>query len=228
MIKKAEKNALIGILIFRFIAGYADALTIIFYNEMMSAQTGRLTRLFVGLFNSDIDILVDSAVVLAAFFLGCIISGIIFPNDKFRFRLRYGLVELFTGIIFLFLSLTKSSPYIMYFIALSLGIQNGMLTYYRGIRVRTTILSGHVTSLGENIGNIISKRAKINWKTRFYFQNILYFGLGSALFMILTLFTKVNTVFVLAIIHLISALLFMRNNYNFENVDIGNYEEILD
>lgn len=228
MIKKAEKSALLGIMALRFIAGYADALTVISYNEMIGAQTGRLTRFFVGLFSRNLEMLIDSAIVLLFFFIGNILSGLIFPFDKFKFRFRYVMLEFITGLVLIFLSFYDPFSLTLYTMSLALGIQNGMLVYYRGIRIRTTILSGHLTSLGEHLGRIIAKKATFDWRFLFYLENIVYFGLGVLAYILVTNFTTLNPVLVAGLIHLFNSYIFLKNYYRFESVNLHNYEDVLD
>lgn len=136
--KKIELS--IWVLLLRFVAGYINVMTILLFAQMLAGHTGSLTTAAMLFADGDIDAMFRVLGMTLSFFVGTIVSGYFYPKDKFHPRLQYGTFLIIMGIIlFLFDRLGSNSMLFLTYISFSLGLQNGMFVFYRGLVVRTTI-----------------------------------------------------------------------------------------
>ncbi|MBZ6527630.1 DUF1275 domain-containing protein [Aerococcaceae bacterium DSM 111021] len=128
----------IWVLWLRFIAGYINVMTILLFAQMLAGHTGSLTTAAMLFADGDIDAMFQVLWMTASFFIGTIVSGYFYPTDRFQPRLQYGNFLIVMGIILLLFDwFGYSSLIFLTYISLSLGIQNGMFVFYKGLVVRT-------------------------------------------------------------------------------------------
>lgn len=199
----------IWVLLLRFIAGYVNVMTILLFAEMLAGHTGSITTAAMLLVEGDIDALVRVISLTLSFFLGTIFSGYFYPTDKFRPRLQYGSFLIAMGIIlFIFDIFGSTSMLFLLYISFSLGLQNGMFVYYRGLVVRTTILTGTITDIGVEIGRAIKGMSTDRWKVKFHIANVTCFMLGAIVSMMIYLYTDWSLLLFGGIIDIIIGIYF--------------------
>eukprot|EP01127_Copromyxa_protea_P021296 TRINITY_DN7284_c0_g1_i3.p1 TRINITY_DN7284_c0_g1~~TRINITY_DN7284_c0_g1_i3.p1 ORF type:complete len:250 (-),score=8.07 TRINITY_DN7284_c0_g1_i3:86-835(-) len=93
--------------------------------------------------------------VMVFFMFGCVLCGLFIGKAKFKVVQPYGPMLIFEGVLItlvgFILTFTESlanEGFLMYPIALALGIQNSMCTAWGGAVVRTTHFTGLLTDIG--------------------------------------------------------------------------------
>lgn len=161
MFKKFPKTALILLFIFALNAGLINSITLIsFLHQPVTHMTGNVSLLANDLYFSLYPHFFFLLLIILAFFLGTILSGYILGFSDFKLEASYGYllsVEvtcIFCSFIFSYLNIANLT---IIFAALSAGVQNSLLSSYKGINIRTTHLTGVFTDLGLAIGLKIRK-----------------------------------------------------------------------
>lgn len=205
--KKIELS--IWVLLLRFVAGYINVMTILLFAQMLAGHTGSLTTAAMLFADGDIDAMFRVLGMTVSFFVGTIVSGYFYPTDKFHPRLQYGSFLIVMGIIlFLFDIFGSNTMLFLTYISFSLGLQNGMFVFYKGLVVRTTILTGTITDIGVEIGRKIKGMSTDQWKMRFHIINVICFMLGASSGMAVYLYTDWSLLLVAGIIDIVIGLYF--------------------
>ncbi len=146
------------------------------HHQALSHMTGSVTVLGMELARGGYAVALHAGAILLAFFLGCLICGLIIPQGSLRLGRRYGAVltlesvALFGGLFFL-----RRGAYIGdYLAALACGLQNAMVTSYSGATMRTTHMTGMVTDLGLASGHVL-RGMTVDWH-KFRLYGVLFLG----------------------------------------------------
>ncbi len=165
-----------------FNGGYINAATLIsFLQNSVGYVTGNLT--YAGVFLSNGEFLIFARMILLVIFflVGTIISGLIIKsphyNQDYSYPTNLILQLLLVLIAILFLNLHLS--YCEYILAMTMGLQNAMTTYYGSAIIRTTHMTGTTTDLGLLIAYKIKNKKIATWKLKLYIILILSFLTGS-------------------------------------------------
>lgn len=153
-------------------------------HQALSHMTGTVTNLGIGLGQADRELTGRALVVLGAFFVGCVASGLIIRQSTLKLGRRYG-VALTMESALLFLSAwffrhgaTHAGDTLA---AMACGLQNALATGYSGAVIRTTHMSGIVTDLGIAVG-LLARREPVDWRRiRLYLVLLLGFLTGGVL-----------------------------------------------
>ncbi len=136
-------------------AGIVNVLGLItLLHQSVSHMTGNASLLAIHLLHGEYPEALFIILVIFCYVLGSSYSGFILGNSHFQLGRRYGiplsLVALFLFFCWLFL---KHYPhYSLLWAAAAMGIQNAMVSHYKGAIIRTTHLSGVLTDLGLALG----------------------------------------------------------------------------
>lgn len=161
------------------VAGFMNASTALMFAFKTSHYTGNLTQTALSLVEGDYTMVMWLLVLIVSFFFGAVISGALFPVQMFKPRRRYGWLLMLIGVgLFTLTGLKLPDNLLMSYIAFTLGVQNGMFVFYKGIVVRTTHMSGNLTDAGLAVGRFLAGQRKELWKTSFQFLNMLSFMVG--------------------------------------------------
>ncbi|WP_171497547.1 YoaK family protein [Acinetobacter bereziniae] len=155
------KKALILLFIFALNAGLINSITLIsFFHQPVTHMTGNVSLLANDLYFSLYPHFSFLLIIIFAFFSGTILSGYILGFSDFKFEASYGYllsIEVACILFCLIFSYLKNSNLTIIFAAISAGVQNSLLSSYKGINIRTTHLTGVFTDLGLAIGLKIRK-----------------------------------------------------------------------
>ncbi|AIT09270.1 hypothetical protein LO80_04325 [Candidatus Francisella endociliophora] len=172
----------IAAILLPFNGGYINAIALIsFLQNSVGYVTGNLTS--AGVFLADQEYLIFlRMLLLVIFFLGgAIISGLIIKkphyNQDYSYPTNLGLQLTLVAIAILLLK--YHIRYCEYLLAMSMGLQNAMTTYYGSAIIRTTHMTGTTTDLGLLIAYKIKNKKIAAWKFKLYVILILSFLLGS-------------------------------------------------
>lgn len=136
-----------------FSAGITNAVAFLLYGQFIAHHTGRLTYLGIDWLDGNWNKWGEHLILIGAYLLGAMMAGIIFPEETFQLKRRYGSVNLMIGLgLSLFIWLNTADSIILIYLSLMAGLQNGMFVFYRGMVIRTTHVTGTITDLGLSLG----------------------------------------------------------------------------
>lgn len=123
-------------------------------HQSVSHMTGNVSMLAMSLLDWQPDHFIYLALVVICFVIGSFYSGLILGNSNVTFGHHYGF-PLSLVAIFLFLTwllLPYFPRYGLLWASVAMGVQNAMVSHYKGAIIRTTHLSGVLTDIGLTIG----------------------------------------------------------------------------
>lgn len=134
------------------------------HHQALSHITGTVTVLGLELGQANYPVALHALAILAAFFVGCLVSGAVISQGRLRLGRRYGVTlslesaALFLAVYFLRRGANAGD----YLAALACGLQNAMVSSYSGSTMRTTHMTGMVTDLGIACGHFL-RGATVDW-----------------------------------------------------------------
>ena len=123
-------------------------------HQSVSHMTGNVSMLAMSLLDWQPDHFIYLALVVICFVIGSFYSGLILGNSNVTFGHHYGF-PLSLVAVFLFLTwllLPYFPRYGLLWACVAMGVQNAMVSHYKGAIIRTTHLSGVLTDIGLTIG----------------------------------------------------------------------------
>lgn len=162
---KTEPNSsrlrlLVGVVFFSFLAGDINTSSIILGATAVSHITGNISHLGEFIMNASWDQAVFISKLLLFFLIGTIVSGSLLVGQEFSVKRKYGIVTILEGIVILIAAKIGANNMTLaeQFASLAMGMQNAMMSSYRGMIIRTTHMTGILTDIGFMIGSRMSGR----------------------------------------------------------------------
>ena len=123
-------------------------------HQSISHMTGNMSFLAIALQEGNWNKMLYLLLVMACFMLGTFYSGFILGKGTVRLSRRYGTPLVLVGIFILLCwwFLRFYPHYALLWAASAMGIQNAMISHYRGTIIRTTHLTGVLTDIGLALG----------------------------------------------------------------------------
>lgn len=123
-------------------------------HQSVSHMTGNVSMLAMAIIDWQPATILYLVLVLLCYVTGSFYSGLILGNSQFSLSRRYGtplsLVAFF--IVLCWLLLPYFPRYALLWACVAMGVQNAMVSHYKGTIIRTTHLSGVLTDLGLALG----------------------------------------------------------------------------
>ncbi|WP_418054919.1 YoaK family protein [Pseudohongiella spirulinae] len=191
------------------IAGYVNVVMLSFFAVPVSHMSGAVSHLGINLAAVELADVMLAAAIVAGFFLGALLSGLVLRDTQFKMKRRYGfLLILESGLLTLtmFLALRGANATVP-LAAMACGLQNAMASSYRGLTLRTTHVTGIVTDLGALLGNRIRGRQISSWKFGLLFSVLVAFFLGGLAGAMVLVFLQMWALSLVALLCLILGLL---------------------
>lgn len=147
-------------------AGFVNAVLLSYFQVPVSHMSGAVSHLGVAIAARPVSEALGALTIIAAFFLGSVVSGVLVGRDSALPGRRYGFVLLIQGMA---LALAGNSLYARSAVGVPLaafacGVQNAMSSSYYGLALRTTHVTGMVTDLGVMLGHWLRHRRFSRWK----------------------------------------------------------------
>jgi uncharacterized membrane protein YoaK (UPF0700 family) len=149
-------------------AGFVNAVLLSFFQVPVSHMSGAVSHLGVAMASRPIREALGALTIIAAFFLGSVVSGVIVGRATALPGRRYGVVLFIQGLALaaaggcLYARLSAGVP----LAAFACGMQNAMSSSYYGLAMRTTHVTGMVTDLGVVVGHWLRHRRFSRWKAK--------------------------------------------------------------
>ncbi|MDO4223877.1 MAG: YoaK family protein [Acinetobacter sp.] len=140
-----------------FNAGMINVLGLLtLLHQSVSHMTGNVSILAMDIVQGDWEHLLFLFLVVCCFLIGSFYSGFILGNGNFLLGRRYGLplTLVSLSILLCWVFLPYFPRYALLWASVAMGIQNAMVSHYKGTIIRTTHLSGVLTDLGLAFGYI--------------------------------------------------------------------------
>jgi uncharacterized membrane protein YoaK (UPF0700 family) len=157
MIQALPRWIVIGAFILAFIAGMVNSLALLSIPHLaVSHMTGAVGMLSESILEQN-EHTQALLMILAGFFVGAILSGLIVGHERLAIGRRYGFALLLQSIILLGATgaYHASSVWGPCLGAMACGLQNAMVSTYSGATIRTTHLTGVISDLGSMVGNVL-------------------------------------------------------------------------
>ncbi|MCK7607823.1 DUF1275 domain-containing protein [Acinetobacter portensis] len=123
-------------------------------HQSVSHMTGNVSVFALALLDWNLAQLLYLFLIVVCYVIGSFYSGFILGNSHFSLGRRYGfplsLVAFF--IFFCWAFLPYFPRYALLWASAAMGVQNAMISHYKGTIIRTTHLSGVLTDLGLALG----------------------------------------------------------------------------
>lgn len=145
----------VGIFLLAMNAGMINVLGLVtVLHQSVSHMTGNISVLAMAVLDFNWHSVFYLSLVVICYVIGSFYSGFILGNSHLRFGRRYGLplslVAFFIVMCWLFIPYFPR--YGLLWACTAMGIQNAMVSHYKGTIIRTTHLSGVLTDLGLALG----------------------------------------------------------------------------
>lgn len=177
--KKLNILILLWIFTLVFTSGYTNCLTILYCNVPITHFTGNITNLAINILKGKIENIYTIIPALISFFIGGTFSGFIFFKKHIGFSNVFGISLLFCAFIYiLFNIIFKNNLLLIISTGFLSGMQNALLTRYKGITTRTTHITGYLTDCSVNLGRAMRGDKNAFDHFLFFLINIFIFFLG--------------------------------------------------
>ncbi|WP_151958819.1 YoaK family protein [Acinetobacter junii] len=164
-------------------------------HQSVSHMTGNVSMLAMSLLDWQPDHFIYLALVVICFVIGSFYSGLILGNSNVTFGHHYGF-PLSLVAIFLFLTwllLPYFPRFGLLWACVAMGVQNAMVSHYKGAIIRTTHLSGVLTDIGLTIGYIVRGLKIENRRIFLHFLIFTGFLVGGLIASLLYPYLKLQT-----------------------------------
>ncbi len=130
-------------------SGLINVSALCLYDAKVTHHTGNLSVLAMEFWERDSARAGFICALIFAFFAGSFVCGLLFRDRQFKVGRRYGVVLLILGTVCIALRLgTVSSSVMVLYLALMMGMQNGLFIFYKGLMIRSSHFTGYLTDAG--------------------------------------------------------------------------------
>ncbi|TCO77528.1 uncharacterized membrane protein YoaK (UPF0700 family) [Plasticicumulans lactativorans] len=164
-------------------AGFVNSIMLGFFHLPVSHLSGSVSKLGIDLVRGDHLDFVPIAQIFASFLFGAFLSGLIIGSSSLRPGRRYGYVLLLEGVLLggAAIGLLQARWWSVLLAAAACGLQNAMASTYRGMILRTTHVSGVVTDIGVQLGQMVRRHRVVPWRLLMLFMLLGGFFTGGVL-----------------------------------------------
>jgi len=183
-LRQLPRWAWFGTGVLAFIAGLVNAVGYLgFRHESISNMTGNTSLLGVALVKADGGATLHWTLAIGSFVCGAMLSDMIVQQSTLKLGRRYG-VALALESLLLFAAvplLDASRAAGLYLASIAMGLQNGMVSTYSGVVIRTTHVTGIFTDFGIYLGHLLRGMAVDGLRLRVCVLVTTSFMVGSAI-----------------------------------------------
>lgn len=147
-------------------AGYVNTLVLALGAPPVTHLTGTISRLSSDLGSGDFADARFVAGLALAFLTGAMLSGVIIGSSTLHLGRRYGVAIMFESVLLSAAAavISTSLPAGAMLAAASAGLQNAMASSYRSLIIRTTHVTGVLTDLGFQVGQLLGGHRIEPWR----------------------------------------------------------------
>lgn len=191
-----------------FTSGFANVVALLLFGTAVTHHTGNISRLPLTFNHSAIHIHLFLLGLILSFFMGCVLSGVLFHDQMLRPKKRYGILLLSLGILLLLINLLNHSTLVLYTISFLSGAQNAMFLFVKTYLARTSHLTGYLTDTGFALGRILAGYRSDWRKFLFNLSQICFFISGGYLGMIICTYLPKQAVNIIAYLYMTAGAIY--------------------
>ena len=167
---KQQKGILFAIWIglLSSLSGFVNITTLLLYEKPTTHMTGNVSGILIHAMSGETSHALTLLFIVISFLLGGVCCGMIFSEKVFRFANRYGILLIVLGLLLGISFWLQLEALWIYQLAFTVGVQNGMFIYYRGMIVRTTHFTGYLTDPGFGLGRWLRGHRKDKVRITFH------------------------------------------------------------
>lgn len=171
-----------------FLSGFINILGILLFDTTTGHNTGNISNMSISFALKDIEKVSKLLFCVLFFFLGSFLMGLLYYKKKENYGRIYGYLLMFQGLSLIPFNFINFQL-LVFLIALFMGMQNGVVIFFEGIKVRCTHMTGYLTdSAHEFASYFIGNRAM--GRLKFYIKSISLFFMGGLVASFIFLFSK--------------------------------------
>jgi len=217
----------IGAFLLAINAGMINVLGLVtVLHQSVSHMTGNISMLAMSLINWEPSSVLYLILVVLCYVTGSFYSGLILGNSHFQLGRRYGLpLSLVALSIFLCWILLPYFPrYALLWACVAMGVQNAMVSHYKGTIIRTTHLSGVLTDLGLALGYCL--RGLSVGKRRIILHLLILFGflIGGIVASLIYPYLKLQSFLVPAVLSLSLSIIYWSIYFRHKSTQHSSWE----
>lgn len=208
--RKLRLSILVWLTILTFTSGYTDSISIIYLQIPTTHHSGNIVNSILSLLNESYDVAINFALAIIFFFLGSMVAGIFFYKKHVGFSNMFAILNIIYAIFYIILNLLlKNNLILIISTAFMSGLQNALLTRYKGITTRTTHMTGYITDAAVNLGRALLGD-KTSLKTGiFYLINIFIFFSGAVVGIYIIRVLNYYSFIIAAILKILSSIFYI-------------------
>lgn len=198
-----------------FTSGFANVCTLLLFGTAVTHHTGTISRLPITYSNHNMSNHIFLLGLIFSFFVGSVLSGILFHEQVLKPKKRYGILLILLGLFLMIVNTFGNSTTILYAVSFLSGSQNAMFLYVKNYLARTTHLTGYLTDTGFALGRIIAGYRNDWPKFLFNLSQILVFVLGGYLATYVQLTMPEKSIPIIAFLYILAGFIYFivrRNN----------------
>lgn len=153
---------LAGAFILPWAAGFVNVVALEgFTHGAVSHMTGLVSHSTFEAVRGEVPVVFRTLSVIAAFFAGAVVSGVVVGDEALRLGRRYGVALLLEGALLAAAARAFQGGALWgeWAAAMACGLQNAMVATYSGAVIRSTHLTGVLSDLGSITGNLLAGRS---------------------------------------------------------------------
>ncbi len=179
-------------------------------HQSVSHMTGNVSMLAMAVIQWQPAAILYLFLVTLSYVIGSFYSGLILGNSQFSFSRLYGIpLSLVALLIFLCWLLLPYFPrYALLWACVAMGVQNAMVSHYKGTIIRTTHLSGVLTDLGLALGYRVRGLEAEPKRIILHLLILIGFFIGGLLASLIYPLLKLNSFLVPAVLSLTLSILY--------------------
>lgn len=191
-----------------FLAGAINICAIVLFGMTITHYTGNISNAAIALGRGEILIFIKLLSYIILFFIGSIIAGLLYHEQKPGISKYNAIIPILFGIILLVsFELISNNAVFLGIFAFGMGIKNGAYIKIRGVLIRTTHMTGYLTDAAFSIGAVIRGHHEEAWKLYFYLLSIFNFFVGGVVSTIIIKLIGIRAIEVLAILYILNGVL---------------------
>lgn len=187
-----------------FSAGVSNAVAFLLYGQFVTHYTGRLTYLGIDWVDDNWTKWSMHLALIFIYMIGSMLAGLIFSEENFQLKRRYGSVNLVIALgLVLLIWLSASDSLIVFYLSFMAGLQNGMFVFYRGMVIRTTHITGTLTDLGLSLGRYFKRKQYVYLvKSKVLLGLLVFYLCGSLMVGLIYFWTDFHLLYLIILTHL--------------------------
>lgn len=186
-----------------FLAGAINICAAMLFGMTITHYSGNVSNAAMALGRGELSTFTSIFSIIIIFFTGSTISGFLFHEQNSNIKKYYSILPILFGLVIIITYITHHKNIILAIFALGMGVQNGTWLKVRGVKVRTTHITGYLTDAAFCLGAVLHGYKGEAWKMMFYIASSMSFFAGGVISTVIIKMLGFQTVVVLALLYIL-------------------------